>query len=175
MLGIKSLFGQVSRSEVVWDKGRCTSCYWKPIATSSACKLWGVLTFWPTKYGKLSKKKTHFDTRHHMYPCAFLEVFVRYVKVESTNPLNITWDLNSQHNGTSTTTLKWHLESLTIRIYTMLYIVTIDVISYLVMLLMYCDVQPTNLSFVGKIWDTPSIDITLRDSTYIVSDIEYHV
>ena len=132
MLGIKSLFSQVSRSEVVWltnrDKGRCTSCCWKPIATWNACKLWGVLKLWPTKYGKLSKKKTHFDTRHHTYPCAFLKIFVGYVKVESTNPLNISWDVDSQHNGIPTTTWKWHLESLIIRIYTMLYIVAIDVI-----------------------------------------------
>ena len=47
----------------------------------------------------------------------------------------------------------WYLVSLAIWIYTMLYLFTIDVIIYQVKLLMFYNVQITNWTIVGKIWD----------------------
>ena len=56
------------------------------------------------------------------------------------------------------------LVALTIRSYTVLYLFTVDVISYQVKLLMFYNVQTINLTFVGQIWDIQYIDVVLRNS-----------
>lgn len=48
----------------------------------------------------------------------------------------------------------WHLVSHTIRNYATLYLFTIDVVAYHIMLSMLCDSQRTNLTFSGNIWET---------------------
>ena len=58
----------------------------------------------------------------------------------------------------------WYLVWLTIWIYTVLYLFTIEMLFYQVMLLILYNVQTTNLTFFGKIWDVQSIDIALRNS-----------
>ena len=54
-------------------------------------------------------------------------------------------------------------------IYTVPYLVTIDVIFYQVKLLVFYNVQTTNLTFVGKIWEIQYIDIALHNSKYSVT------
>lgn len=44
--------------------------------------------------------------RYHKFYRAFLKIVVGYVKVGSTKPLNIIWNLKSQCNRTPTTRLK---------------------------------------------------------------------
>ena len=54
------------------------------------------------------------------------------------------------------------------------YLFTIDAAFYEVNLLMFYNVQTTNLTFVGNIWDTQSTDIALRNSP-IINDTQYNI